>query len=505
MRRRTATNASKSTRGLTKIKIKKIKKKVFDGTADSINFPHGTANPRTNPIPMHHQGGPNQNVLADISTQSWWRRHIRTPQQIRSAYELKLQKIQASRFKRQSIFTSNCWRRKFIWSLSMLDPLILSGKTRSDGLFKEKVEEYFHFGIKRMRDWLQYKWSGHSDTAPTTNSPTTPSAHQVWTHKWSSLSHNHQCFRSRSCCISVLQQATSTITALIHRWLLRTRQHKRQIKTALASIRNWSTGKLFLDAFVFQPSFDHFSIDTQLPDPFWLPNAIESDSLCYEVSSAVPFELTEFDNSVGTSVTTQSCFNVNAGEMSTMQSTPPIRQSTVSIGPSTAPAKLSTVALPLVIYGPEEEIIEAYPAGVTDTSNSRQFRVSVGFIDSEYIMIGWDTCSMVDLLDPDMVPTNAVWISNTKTAVRGLGGSISYTDGTVRLSNLSLAVGGVCREHPIKVLKPPRGVGILFGIPTILQMKAVMALHRGRIFLEDLIQGVGPRWSPPENCSAPIN
>lgn len=110
---------------------------------------------------------------------------------------------------------------------------------------------------------------------------------------------------------------------------------------------------------MFQPSFDHFSIDTQLPDPFWLPNAIESDSLCYEVSSAVPFELTEFDNSVGTSVTTQSCFNVNAGEMSTMQSTPPIRQSTVSIGPSTAPAKLSTVALPLVIYGPEEEIIEA--------------------------------------------------------------------------------------------------------------------------------------------------
>ena len=57
-----------------------------------------------------------------------------------------------------------------------------------------------------------------------------------------------------------------------------------------------------------------------------------------------------------------------------------------------------------------------------------------------------------------MVPTNAVWISTTKTAVRGLGGSISYTDGTVKLENLSLAVGGVCREHPIKVLKPPRGV-----------------------------------------------
>lgn len=187
MRRRTATNASKSTRGLIKIKNQKIKKKVLDGTADSINFPHGTADPRTNPIPMHHQGGLNQNVLADISTQSWWRRHIRTPRQIRSAYELKLQKMQASRFKRQSIFTSNCWRRKFIWSLSMMDPLILSGKPRSDGLFNEKVEEYFHFGIKRMRDWLQYKWSGYSDTAPTTTAPTTPSAHQAWTHKWSSF------------------------------------------------------------------------------------------------------------------------------------------------------------------------------------------------------------------------------------------------------------------------------------------------------------------------------
>ena len=168
-----------------------------------------------------------------------------------------------------------------------------------------------------------------------------------------------------------------------------------------------------------------------------------------------------------------------------MQSTAPIRLSIESIRPSTVPTRLSTVASSLVVYGPEEEIIEAYPAGVTDTSNSRQFRVSVGFTDSEYVMIGWNTCSMVDLSDPDMVPTNAVWISNTKTAVRDLGGSISYTDGTVKLDSLSLAVGDVCREHPIKVLKPPRGVGTLFGIPTILQMKTVMALYRGRIFLED--------------------
>ena len=133
----------------------------------------------------------------------------------------------------------------------------------------------------------------------------------------------------------------------------------------------------------------------------------------------------------------------------------------------------------------KEEIIDAYPAGVTDTSNSRQFRVSVAFIGTEYVMIGWDTCSMVDLLDPDLVPPKAVWISTKKTAVRGLGGALSYTEGSVRLDDLSLAVGGVCREHPLKVLKPPRGVGILFGIPTILRMKAVMALHRGRIFLED--------------------
>ena len=138
-----------------------------------------------------------------------------------------------------------------------------------------------------------------------------------------------------------------------------------------------------------------------------------------------------------------------------------------------------------VQYGPEEEIVDAYPSGVTDTSHSRQFRVSVAFLSGVSLMIGWDTCSMVDLIDPDYLHSGITWISDKKTAVRGLGGAISHTEGTVRLETLSLAVGGHCRDHPVKVLKPPRGVAILFGIPSILQMMAIMALHRERIFLED--------------------
>ena len=138
-----------------------------------------------------------------------------------------------------------------------------------------------------------------------------------------------------------------------------------------------------------------------------------------------------------------------------------------------------------VLYGPEEEILDAYPTGVTDTMHSRQFRVSVAFLSGVSVMIGWDTCSMVDLIDPDHLPSGVTWISDKKTAVRGLGGAISHTDGTVRLETLSLAVGGQCRGHPVKVLKPPRGVTILFGIPSIIKMKAIMALHRERIFLED--------------------
>ena len=138
-----------------------------------------------------------------------------------------------------------------------------------------------------------------------------------------------------------------------------------------------------------------------------------------------------------------------------------------------------------VLYGPEEEILDAYPTGVTDTAHSRQFRVSVAFLAGASVMIGWDTCSMVDLVDPDYLPCGVIWTSDKKTAVRGLGGVISYIEGTVRLETLSLAVGGKCRGHPMKVLKPPRGVAILFGIPSIIQMKAIMALHRERIFLED--------------------
>ena len=94
-----------------------------------------------------------------------------------------------------------------------------------------------------------------------------------------------------------------------------------------------------------------------------------------------------------------------------------------------------------VLYGPKEEVLDAYPTGVTETMHSRQFRVSVAFLSGVSVTIGWDTCSMVDLMDPYHLPSGVTWISDKKTAVRGLGGAISHTDGTVRLDTLSLAVG----------------------------------------------------------------
>ena len=127
----------------------------------------------------------------------------------------------------------------------------------------------------------------------------------------------------------------------------------------------------------------------------------------------------------------------------------------------------------------------AYPSGVKSDRWYKSLRVSIAFLGGEQIVLGWDTASMLDMILPASVSAQHVWTSRKPTKVRGIGAGVTHSEGVVCVEDLQLVVGGVTRSHHFKVLTPPEGMHIMFGIPTILRMLSLVALHRGFVFVED--------------------
>ena len=83
---------------------------------------------------------------------------------------------------------------------------------------------------------------------------------------------------------------------------------------------------------------------------------------------------------------------------------------------------------------------------------------------------------------PDEVSakSGALWVFKTTSAVRGLGGAITQTQGIVYFECLQFTMGGAFRKPHLKILVPPRAVRLLFGMPTMHNFMALISL-----FFED--------------------